>query len=109
MKNLTIAIIIAIISLISNEVVNAEDVIMDIKVSSMADSVDKNGSPFKRVGFAQKASLNGIAYEKTVLMMSFSDTLSLLETVKIGDSIKVIANKSDYKGRDSYTLISVVK
>jgi len=109
MKNIQI-LVIAILALISFETITiAEDVLMPITIKSISDGTDKNGASFKRLGFDEKASLNGIQYTKSSIIMVFGDSLPQIENVKIGDKIKIIVNKSDYKGRNSYALIAVVK
>jgi len=110
MKNIISIIIIAVFALIAVEsIAIAEDVMMPITVKTISDGVDKNGQCFKRIGFDESASLNGIKYVKSSIIMVFGDSLPQIESVKIGDKVKLIVNKSDYKGRNSYALIALVK
>ncbi|MBF0231860.1 MAG: hypothetical protein HQK65_02320 [Desulfamplus sp.] len=113
MKNLinTITIlgfvVVAVLSFTAHAI--AEDVMMPVTVKSITDGTDKNGAAFKRIIFDEKASLNGITYVKSSMIMVFSDAIDQIAEIKTGETVKLIVNKSDYKGRNSYSLIAVVK
>jgi uncharacterized membrane-anchored protein YitT (DUF2179 family) len=82
---------------------------MSVTPIKITDGTDKNGDSFNRIIFEQDKELNGVKYKAQSVIMVFSDAIAQLETVKLGQKIKLIVNKGDYKGRESYQLLAVVK
>ena len=110
MKKLNNAIILIIFVLaITVNFVRAEDVIISVTPTEIVDAVDKNGSPFKRIIFSEDKVLNGIKYKSSSIVISFKDTIEETKKIELGKTNKLIVSKSEYKGRDSYTLLAVVK
>lgn len=110
MKNFNNAVIFAMfIIVLSVSFVQAEDVIIQVTPTEIVDSTDKNGSPFKRIVFSEDKVLNGIKYKSSSIVISFKDTIDEVKKIELGKINKLIVAKSEYKGRDSYTLLAVVK
>ena len=110
MKKLNNAIILIIFVLaITVNFVHAEDVILSVTPTEIVDSVDKNGSPFKRIVFSEDKVLNGIKYKSSSIIIAFKDVIDETKKIELNKLNKMIVSKSEYKGRDSYTLLAVIK
>ena len=110
MKNFNnmIILIIFVLSLTIN-FCQAEDVIISVTPTEIVDATDKNGSPFKRIVFSEDKILNGIKYKSSSIIIAFKDVIDECKKIELGKLNKLIVSKSEYKGRDSYTLLAVVK
>jgi hypothetical protein len=86
----------------------AEDIILSAKVERVLFKTDKQGAPYAMVLFAQKATLNGVEYNKTMSAMAFGDTVQGAKSLKRGDTMKVIALLKDYKGAPSYQILKFI-
>ena len=110
MKNFkNIVILVVFIMSLTVVVCQAEDVIISVTPTEIVDAVDKNGSPFKRIVFSEDKVLNGIKYKSSSIVISFKDTIDEVKKIELGKINKLIVSKSEYKGRDSYTLLAVIK
>ena len=108
MKKLISALTITIVIAISSISI-AADTLLDVKVKSIIEKVDKNGNPYKRVVFLQEAELNGMKYNKSAIIMVFADQLDQVTSLIPGQDLRCIAASSEYKGRTSYTLQAVIE
>ena len=86
----------------------AEDVKLDGKISAVQVSQDKNGREYVRVLIPEKKSISGVSYETTTAVMFFGDHVAAGKVLKIGDTLSCIANKRDYKGSASYTVLAMI-
>ena len=89
--------------------VQAEDVIISVTPTEIVDATDKNGNSFKRIVFSEDKVLNGIKYKSSSIIIAFRDVIEETKKIELGKINKLIVAKSEYKGRDSYTLLAVVK
>ena len=88
----------------------AEDKILDAKIQSIENKLDKNGNQYCRIFIAEKRELSGIQYETSVAVMGFGAGLvEQLKAKKAGDTVKLIVAENEYKGRTSYNIIALVK
>lgn len=110
MKNFNnmIILIIFVLSLTIN-FCQAEDVIISVTPTEIVDATDKNGNSFKRIVFSEDKVLNGIKYKSSSIIIAFRDVIEETKKIELNKLNKLIVSKSEYKGRDSYTLLAVVK
>lgn len=88
----------------------AEDKILDAKIQSIENKLDKNGNQYCRIFIAEKRELSGIQYETSVAVMGFGAGLvEQLKAKKAGDTVKLIVAENEYKGRTSYNIIALVQ
>lgn len=87
----------------------AQDVVIEKKINQIVYKKDKNGNEYARIMVNDKASLNGITYEKSVSIMAFGDQCQAVKTsgLKKGDTFKGVVNKGEWKGNPSYTLLGI--
>jgi len=84
----------------------AEDVMMTKTVKSITFKKSKNGNQYARIMIGDKATLNGVSYNKDTSAMVFdSELLAHAKTIKKGSTIKFIADKGTYRGSVSYTIL----
>lgn len=89
--------------------VYAEDALLNINPTQVVSKIDKNGNPYVQMIIEESRSLSGVDYKTTVPVMFFGELVDQAKAIQPGTPIKVIANKGEYKGRISYTAISIVK
>ena len=87
---------------------HAEDVVLDAKVQSVAQALDKNGSPYVRVIIEESKKLAGVEYKVGVPVMFFGELAEQGKAFKAGDPIKAICAKREFNGRTSYTVIQLI-
>ena len=108
MKKIT-AIIMAVAAVISiASAAIAKDVVIEKKITAMAEKTDKNGNPYIRMSFETMNELGGITYPTTSSIMIFSDKVGLVKALglKPGSSIKAVCSENEYKGRMGYVLVA---
>jgi len=86
-----------------------DDILLDVPVKQVVEKIDKNGNPYKRIIFSKEASLNGVKYNRSEMLMVFSDTIDMVADLQPGDQLKCIASTGEYRGRTSYTLLAVIE
>lgn len=86
----------------------AEDVVLDAKVQSVAQALDKNGSPYVRVIIEESKKLAGVEYKVGVPVMFFGELAEQGKAFKAGDPIKAICARREFNGRTSYTVIQLI-
>jgi len=88
----------------------AEDVLIDKKIQSITNALDKNGNPYVRIIVNEMRKMNGVEYEVGVAVMAFSSTVDVLKKLKLteGDTLKAICASRLYKENKSYTILKVV-
>ena len=87
----------------------AEDIVLDTKVERAIVNKDRNGNAYVRVLIQDSRELNGVIYDKTTSAMAFGDLVPQASRLKKGDSLNVIAAKSDFKGGTSYQILKFLK
>ena len=107
MKNIIIAVVFVVVALTATFAV-AEDIMLQVTPTEIVDAVDKNGNPFKRIVFEEEKELNGVKYNSSSIIIAFQN-LEAVDALTIGQPAKLIVNKREYQGRDSYTLLAIVK
>lgn len=87
----------------------AQDVVIDKKVNAIVYKNDKNGNPYARITVTEKATMNGISYDKSVSIMAFGDMCDQVKKsgLKKGDTLKGVASKGEYRGNPSYVLLGI--
>ena len=88
----------------------AEDKIMNVKIQSIEQKIDKNQNAYIRIFISEKKELSGIQYETSTAVMGFGASLvEQLKAKKAGDTVKLIVAENEYKGRTSYNIIALVQ
>lgn len=110
MKNFrNIVILVVFIMSLTVAFCQAEDVIISVTPTEIVDATDKNGNSFKRIVFSEDKVLNGIKYKSSSIVIAFKDVIDETKKIELNKVNKLIVSKSEYKGRDSYTLLAVIK
>lgn len=109
MKKLFVLFVVLFSLLAFTGVVLAEDVTLNTTVERAIVKKDKNGATYVRVLIQDKRELNGVTYDKTTSAMAFGDQVPAASKLKKGDTLSVIASKSDYKGGTSYQILKFLK
>jgi len=109
MKKIIVIATIAIIAAAFTTQAWAKDKLIETEVQKVYFKTDKNGDEYARLIVSEKRKLNGIEYPASVLLMAFSDTVSLVENISAGDKIKAIVSESTYQGNKNYRLVHVIK
>ena len=83
----------------------AEDVKLEnVIVDSAVTKIDKKGNEFVRIIFTEQRSIDGIEYPAGTPLMAFGDMVTKAKALKSGDTINVIADRTVYQGRVSYSI-----
>ena len=84
----------------------AQDVVLDVKVTKSDELIDRNGRPYVRFIVEETRELQGIKYIAEVPVMAFGSQASPAKEVK--GTLKAIADKREYQGRTSYTVLKFI-
>ena len=87
----------------------AADKILETTVDSATVALDKNGQEYVRLIVTEPRTLNGISYQKSLPVMAFGATVADAKAYSAGDPIKAVVTPRDYRGSQSYTVISFIK
>ena len=87
----------------------AEDIVLNAPIERVLTKKDKNGATYVRVLIQDKRELNGVTYDKTTSAMAFGDQVGPAAKLKKGDTLNVIASRSDYRGGTSYQILKFLK
>lgn len=112
MRRLIKAVIIsALIATTSATAAMAKDVLLDKQIDKIEYKIDKNGNAYARTFIREPRSLNGIEYTASVTVMFFGATVDELKTANYakGDTVRMIAQENEYKGRISYNVLALIK
>jgi hypothetical protein len=104
MKRLALIIIALIVAFVP--MAHSADKILDAKITSMVERVDKNGNDYVRFIVDETRTLNGVEYSVGVPVMAFGSTVAAAKDYKAGDNLKCIVQGREYQGRQSYTILS---
>ena len=109
MKKLIV--ILSIVAILSVAVAaHARDVFLTATVKKAGVYLTKSGKQYVRIIITEQRQLNGIQYEKDVVVTAFRPhQVQALRNIKPGDTLKAIADKRFYKGRVVYNIIKVVR
>lgn len=102
------ALVIMLVLSLSIPTAYAKDVLIEAKVTSVTEALDKNGNPYVRIIVEEARELNGVAYTTGVPVMAFGKIAGQVKGMKVGDALHVIAAKRTFQGRDSYTILKVI-
>jgi|ADurb_Cas_01_Slu_FD_contig_21_2629360_length_678_multi_10_in_0_out_0_1 hypothetical protein len=102
-------ILISMIFILSWGFAHAADVMIEKTVKQIVFKTDKNGNPYARVISTEKATINGITYDKDISLMAFGDIYKELKSIKKGQTLKAIAKEQTFRGATSYQILKVVK
>jgi len=86
----------------------ANDRQISTTVSKVTVSTDKNGNEYVRVIGTLDYELNGVNYQKSVPIMGFGAVASEMKNLKQGDSLNAIVSETNYKGRTSCSVITLL-
>ena len=87
---------------------NATDVMINGKISTVTQKIDKSGNAYTILVIPETKELNGVKYTSDTVVVCFKSVEAKL--LKAGDPVKLIAKKSVSKnGNESMTLITFVK
>ena len=85
------------------------DKLINTKVEMVSIQISKNGNEYARALIKEPRTLSGIAYESSVPVMFFGESVKVAKTLKPGDTIKAIVSVREWNGSPSYTIVQVVK
>lgn len=89
--------------------VHAKEFMLNSEISGITKAVDKNGAEYIRVIIDQKRQLNGVEYTVSLPAMAFGAVAAELEGYSAGDTLKAVCQTRMFNGRESFTIIKVVK
>jgi hypothetical protein len=113
--NFTLALAIVLASIIavtfSVSSAYAEDVVLQKKIDQVYVKNDKNGDEYVTFRFKEERKLNGISYNISVPATCFASSgmLDQAKALSKGDELKVIAQKGEYRGNDSYVIMAFIE
>ncbi len=106
-KFLTCFLAMVLIIGLTTSMVYAKEVILEVAISDMTESLDKNGNTYVRFIAQMDRKLQGVEYQTGIPIMVFGNTLvEKALTYKVGDTLKCIAKYREYQGRESYTVLA---
>ena len=106
-KLITVAAMVIVVVMIGT--CQAKDQIIDLKISKIMSKVDKNGDDYNVIIVEVPKTLNGIAYNGSMVVMSFSTTYEQSAILKAGENLRAIVNIRKYQGRNSATLLAILQ
>lgn len=109
MKKVSAILVVLAVIFCFASVAMASEVMLQKQIKNIVFKNDKNGRPYARIIIDDKATLNGVTYDKTVSVMAFGDTVAQVKGLKAGSTIKAIASVGEYKGNKTYTILKVVR
>lgn len=85
----------------------------DIQITKEIDQItfkkDKNGNDYARVIVTEKRTLNGVTYDRSVVVMAFAEQAAKLKGYKKGQKLNAIVEEGEYKGNVTYRILDVIK
>ncbi len=87
----------------------AQDVKLEVTVTSVTMFTDKNGSPCIRFIVDESRVLKGVSYTTGVPVMAFRNMVDKVKGIKAGDILNVIASERFFQGRKSYTILALIE
>lgn len=106
MKRLTVIITVLALFLVMVPMAMSADKVLEAKITSMVERIDKNGNEYVRFIIDEVRTLQGVEYKVGVPLMVFGDTVKKAQTYNVGDMIKCIVQGREFQGRQSYTILS---
>lgn len=103
-KLLPIMIIVAVLFTFGTAI--AGDMILEAKIDSATESIDKNGNTYVRFIVTEQRTLQGVTYPVGVPVMAFGSVVEKAQTLKEGDTLKAIVKKREWQSRESYTILA---
>lgn len=82
----------------------AADKVLNVKIQSMTEAVDRNGHDYVRFIVGETRTLQGVSYDAGVPVMAFGPNVEQAKTLKEGDTLKAIVTPREFQGRQSYTI-----
>jgi len=100
-------VILAIVALVmTSGVALSADQMLEAKIQSATESIDKNGNPYVRFIIEEQRTMQGVTYSVGVPVMAFGPTVEQAQTLKAGDTLKAIVKKREWQSRESYTILA---
>lgn len=87
----------------------AQDIVMEKEIQNITFKKDKNGQDFARIIVTEPRTLNGVTYQKDVVIMAFGSAAAPLKAYRKGQTVKAVVSVGEYRGQPSYTILQVVK
>jgi hypothetical protein len=87
----------------------AKDVQITKEIKQITFKKDKNGNEYARIIINEPRTVNGISFNKDVMVMAFGDQAKAVKGYKKGSTLNVIAAETEYKGSTNYNVLSVIK
>lgn len=103
-----VAMIVAVIFCCTG-VVLAKDIQLTKEIKQITFKKDKNGNEYARIIITEPRTLNGVTYQKDVMVMAFGEQAKAVKGFKKGQTLNVIATETEYKGNTNYNVLSIVK
>lgn len=89
-------------------IAHAEEVMLEKKITNIVFKKDKNGQETCRAIVSEQKELKGVKYDTTATVMAFGPLAKDMRVYKKGSTMKVIANKGEFKGRTTYQVLKVI-
>ena len=102
---LSVAFCVAFLMLYTPSPVLAAEMVLETKVDTITESIDKNGHPYIRIIIQEAREIQGNNYVVGVPVMCFRDTVAKARELSPGDSFKAVVQPREFQGRSSYTLL----
>lgn len=108
-KHFAIVAIVAVLMFTIAANLFAADQLINAKIGSVIEKLDKNGNPFSVVIIEEQRTLNGVSYAAEVVGTAFRAAHEQAKQLKPGDTVKMIAEEREYNGSKAYTIRALVK
>lgn len=108
-KHIAIVVVIAVSMFTIAANLFAADQLINAKIGSVIEKLDKNGNPFSVVIIEENRTLNGVSYAAEVVGTAFRSAHEQVKTIKPGEIVKLIAEEREYNGSKAYTIRALVK
>lgn len=113
-KRLNLAIVLFAVAVIVSSLAIGSAMAADQKMDTVlardvVTKLDKNSQPYSRAIVVRKMSLEGIEYDKEVVVMAFGGASDLIKGMKKGDQLTAIVSPREYQGSTSYTLNALIQ
>lgn len=104
LRNLACFMVAVMVTVLIGGLAYGEDVVLKAPVESAETMIDKNGNEYVRLIITETRELGGVEYDAGVPVMAFGDAVAQAKDIAVGDQLAVVADKSGFEGRTSYSI-----
>ena len=111
MRNIALltAILVLVFTAILAPTVHAADKVINAKIDTISQHIDKNGAPYTRIMILEPRELQGIRYETGIPVMAFGSLHEEASKLTPDTMFKAVVSERTYQGRTSYTLQALIQ